>query len=57
MNFKTLITVCFVLLATGINAGFDDVWNKPMDKNDEIWNENYNGNGLNKFPGLKVRLA
>ncbi len=57
MNFKTLITVTLLLLVANIKAGFDDVWIKPKDKKDEIWNEKYNADGLNKFPGLKVRLA
>jgi hypothetical protein len=33
------------------------MWQEPIDKNDEIWHENKNGGGLQKFPGLKVRIA
>jgi len=57
---KSILALCLIaaslLFATGV-ADLDDVWHEPDNKNDEIWHENKHGNGLAKFPGLKVRIA
>jgi len=47
----------FILLVQVIFAGYDDIWVAPEDKSSEIWHESTKGQGLQKFPGLKVRLA
>ena len=47
----------FILLVQVIFAGYDDIWVAPEDKSSEIWHESAKGQGLQKFPGLKIRLA
>lgn len=52
-----VLVVCSLFL--GIQAKTKDdssIWSRPKNKDDQIWYEDWNGGGLDKNPGLKVRI-